>query len=306
MDVDLRKLRYFLAVAETSNFRRAAEQLHISQPALTRQIRVFEAEIQAELFVRSSGGTRLTAAGCELRDEAEALLAASAAVLKRVGRATHPAARIIVGFAGGLTIHPLINEFTKLNPDCDIELHATLPSNQSRLLMNGTVDVCLGRLPIKGSEIAVVPIFSEPRVIAVGREHRLATTKSIGITQLQQENVIQPPDQFPAWWPLSSTDARDARLPAGWGEARTIEDRLENVAAGNGIVIMPTAAARMYPHPGVVYKQLDGVPPATVALAYMAGRVSPLLTNFADLAHARLGNSVDGTVYSRSVEEIVA
>ncbi|GGF32849.1 LysR family transcriptional regulator [Subtercola lobariae] len=307
MDVDLRKLRYFLAVAETSNFRHAAELLHISQPALTRQIRSFEAEISAQLFVRSSGGTRLTAAGRELREQADALLTASEAVLQRVGRATLPGSRLIVGFAAGVMIHPLINEFMQLNPDCEVDLRATLPVNQSRFLVNGSIDVCLGRLPISGSGITVAPVYTEPRILAVGRLHRLATVTSVGVAQLTGERIIQPPEQFPAWWPAAFADEETSQTTARWGEARTVEDRLENVAAGNGLVILPSAAARIYPHPGVVYKRLNGVPPATIALAHQTSRESALLRKFIDLAQLRLGNrAASGLINGKRADEYVA
>ena len=83
MDVDLRKLRYVLAVAEELHFGRAAQRLHIAQPVLSRQIRMFEGELGAELFVRDRRHTELTPAGEQLLHDAKPLLASAAALLRR-------------------------------------------------------------------------------------------------------------------------------------------------------------------------------------------------------------------------------
>src|SRR6476646_1663680 len=89
-DLDMRKLRYFVAVAEELNFGRAADQLHIAQPVLSRQIRSFESELGVKLFERDSRGTRLTAAGKQLLKDAQFFLAESKALRQRLFRATEP------------------------------------------------------------------------------------------------------------------------------------------------------------------------------------------------------------------------
>ncbi|MDT7616441.1 MAG: hypothetical protein QOF00_3888, partial [Pseudonocardiales bacterium] len=99
MDLDLRKLRYFVAVAEELHFGRAAARLHIAQPALSRQIKAFEAELHAELFERSRRSTTLTDAGRRLLDGAGPLLASAVALQRRVRRDT---ATLTVGFMPGL------------------------------------------------------------------------------------------------------------------------------------------------------------------------------------------------------------
>src|ERR1700761_9287 len=98
MDLDLRKLRYFVAVAEELHFGRAADRLHIAQPVLSRQIRVLEGELGTELFLRDRRGTVLTPAGEQLVDEARLLLAHADALLRRVRAAGEGVTRFTIGF----------------------------------------------------------------------------------------------------------------------------------------------------------------------------------------------------------------
>src|ERR1700694_6312697 len=104
MDLDLRKLRYFVAVAEELNFRRAADRLHVAQPVLSRQIRALEKELHAQLFVRDSSGTQLTPAGVQLLADASLLLAGADAARRRVAQAARAASTVTGGVMPGLTV----------------------------------------------------------------------------------------------------------------------------------------------------------------------------------------------------------
>ncbi|MER6352317.1 LysR family transcriptional regulator, partial [Streptomyces sp. NPDC001634] len=106
MDLDLRKVRYFTAVAEQLHFGRAAESLHIAQPVLSRQIRALEKDLDATLFERDSHGVTLTAAGRQLLDDARNLLAAADATRRRVRRAARGPRRLVVGFRAGGGVAP--------------------------------------------------------------------------------------------------------------------------------------------------------------------------------------------------------
>ena len=115
MDLDLRKLRYFVAVAEHLNFGRAAEDLHIAQP-LSRQIRALEQELKAGLFVRGPRGTELTAAGQVLLEDARLLLPAADAARRRVLDAAASRTTFTVGFAPGLIVTDVVREFGQRRP----------------------------------------------------------------------------------------------------------------------------------------------------------------------------------------------
>ena len=122
MDLDLRKVRYFAAVAEHTSFLRAAEALHIAQPVLSRQIRALESELKVTLFDRDTRGTRLTAAGEAMLEEAHSLLAAAEAAQRRVRDAAAGSRRFTVGFTPGVSITPAVREFSARHADVSVQV----------------------------------------------------------------------------------------------------------------------------------------------------------------------------------------
>src|ERR1700722_15431068 len=120
MDLDLRKIRYFVAVAEQLNFGRAAHSLHIAQPVLSRQIRALEAELKVQLFIRDKRGTALTPAGEELLAGAPALLADAEALRRRVGRAARGPGTFTVAFMPGLIVTCAVRAFSAAQPDLSV------------------------------------------------------------------------------------------------------------------------------------------------------------------------------------------
>ncbi|WP_341849475.1 LysR family transcriptional regulator [Streptomyces yokosukanensis] len=119
MDLDLRKVRYFVAVAELLHFGRAAERLHIAQPVLSRQIRALEKDMGAELFVRDSHGVTLTDAGRQLLDDAGKLLTLADGTRRRVLRAARGPRRLVVGFRAGVVVAPALRAFAAAHPDVE-------------------------------------------------------------------------------------------------------------------------------------------------------------------------------------------
>src|ERR1700760_3797543 len=117
MDLDLRKLRYFVAVAGRLHFGRAADDLHIAQPALSRQIRALEDDLGTPLFTRNRHGVALTDAGRQLLTDAGPLLASAQAVRRRVTVAARGSRRLMVGFRAGITVAPAVEQFAARHPD---------------------------------------------------------------------------------------------------------------------------------------------------------------------------------------------
>ncbi|MEU4197558.1 LysR substrate-binding domain-containing protein [Kribbella sp. NPDC026611] len=282
MDVDLRKLRYFVAVAEELHFGRAADRLHIAQPVLSRQIRALEDELRAQLFVRTKRATELTPAGRQLLDDARPLLAAAEAARRRVAQAARGAKTFTVGFMPGLTVTPVVRMLSAAHPEVAVEVIRTTWDDQVDVLHDGRVDVSIVRLPIDQAGLTVRPLFEEPRVAMVPADHRLAGKPAIDISDLADEHLLQDPDAVPEWRDiaLELRAGRPKPLPA----LHSVEEKLEHVAAGNGISIIPLSVAEFYHRPDVTCMPVNDLAPNKVALAWIASRRSRLIREFADLA----------------------
>jgi len=282
MDLDLRKLRYFVAVAEELHFGRAAERLHIAQPVLSRQIRALEDEVRAQLFVRTKRATELTPAGRQLLDDARPLLSAADAARRRVARAARGSKTFTIGFMPGLTVTEAVRAFGASHPDIDVELIRTTWNDQVDVLHDGRVDVSIVRLPIDQAGLTVRPLFEEPRVATLPAGHRLAGKPVIDITDLADEHLLQDPDAVPEWRDIAvELRTRTAKpIPV----LHSVEEKLEHVAAGRGVSIVPLSVATFYQRPDVVTVPVDNLAPNTVALAWIATRRSRLLQDFAGLA----------------------
>ncbi|MFC0107964.1 LysR family transcriptional regulator [Kibdelosporangium aridum] len=281
MDVDLRKLRYFVVLAEELNFGRAAQRLHIAQPVLSRQIRALEDELQVPLFVRDKRSTELTAAGRQLLEDGRPLLAAAEALKRRVAQAARGTTRFSIGFMPGITVTDWVRAFTARHPDVEVELVRTTWDDQVEALHDGRVDVSVVRLPIDQRGLTVRPIFAEPRVAVLPAEHRLAGKESIEIIDLAAERVLNDPDAVPEWRDIS-VQLREGTAPPA-RRYTSIEEKLEDVASGQGIAIIPKSTSEYYNRPDVVHVPVGDIGPNQVCLAWISTRRSPLIHDFAEI-----------------------
>ncbi|MCM2423838.1 LysR family transcriptional regulator [Streptomyces sp. RKAG293] len=285
MDVDLRKLRYFVAVAEESHFGRAAERLHITQPVLSRQIRALEHEVGAQLFTRGRQATELTAAGGQLLEDARPLLASAQALVLRVQQVGHGAATFTVGFMPGITVTRAVREFTARHPELDVQVVRTSWDTQVQSVHEGILDVSFVRLPVEHRGLTLRPLFHEPRVAVLPALHRLAGKQSLVIADLAAEQLLQDPDAVPEWRDLPGrTSAGEA---GSWPVFRTVEEKLEHVATSGGVLVLPLSTAAYYTHTDVAHVPIDDIGPNEVCLAWSADRRSPLVPEFADIAAAQ-------------------
>jgi DNA-binding transcriptional LysR family regulator len=286
MDLDLRRLRYFVTVAEELSFTRAASLLHMTQPALSRQIQSLESGLGVVLFERDRHGTELTLAGQQLLDDARPMLASSAGLERRVRAAGRGETWFTIGFMPGVDSTAIIREFKSIAPHLTIDVVYTSITDQEDYLLDGRVDVCFVRLPISPVSLEVVPLFPEPRVAALPSEDRRATAEAVSIEELRDLPLLQDRLEVPEWrgtsigWP-SDPFRRGARPP-------TVEELLEQVAAGAGFCVLPAGLAAYYRHAYVQYVQLLGVESRMVALAYSASRCMPELEQFAKVAISQL------------------
>ncbi|MBM0275781.1 LysR family transcriptional regulator [Micromonospora tarensis] len=281
MDVDLRKLRYFVAVAEELHFGRAAARLHIAQPVLSRQIRAFEQELRAELFVRDRRSTVLTEAGRQLLTDARALLASAEALRRRVQRAAHDRQTFTIAFMPGIIVTAEARALAQLHPDLTVGVLRTSWADQAAVVRDGRADVSYVRLPTDQRGLRLRPLFTEPRVVVLPSEHRLAGAASVDLAALGEERLLQDPDAVPEWRDLPNRPSEPA---APRPELNSVEEKLEHVAAYAGVVILPLSTATFYTRPDVVHLPVADLGPNQVCLAWAEENSSPLVPEFVDLA----------------------
>ncbi|GAB2516410.1 LysR family transcriptional regulator [Nocardia heshunensis] len=280
-DVDLRKLRYFVAVAEHLHFGRAAEQLYIAQPVLSRQIRALEEELGAQLFARDRRGTALTAAGEQLLIDAKPLLAAAEGLRRRVIRASTGVDMFTVGFMPGLIVTAAVRALTDRHPGLTVELVRTSWYDQVEVVHDGRVDVSVVRLPIESQGLAVRPLYTEPRVVVLPADHPLAGKAELALADLAHEHLLQGPDLVPEWAAVATESRTDRPAPPVF---RSVEEKLEHVAAGHGIIFLPLSVMTFYTRPDIAYVAVPDLAPNQVSLAWSAERPVPLAEEFAILA----------------------
>jgi DNA-binding transcriptional LysR family regulator len=169
MDLDLRKLRYFAAVAEHRHFGHAAEELRIAQPVLSRQVRALERELGCALFERTTRAVQLTSAGEQLLADVPSVLGTAAAATRRVHRAARGARRLVIGFAPGLSVAGVVSVFQQAHPGIDVDMQRLNWFEQGEALRDGRVDVGYLRRPFDGDGIRCVPVGSELAVACLPR-----------------------------------------------------------------------------------------------------------------------------------------
>ncbi|MDX3853394.1 LysR family transcriptional regulator [Streptomyces sp. AK02-01A] len=284
-DLDLRKVRYFLAVAEHLNFGRAAAALHIAQPVLTRQIRALEKELHARLFDRDQRHVELTEAGKQLATDAPGLLAEADAARLRVSRAARGSGTFVVGFMPGLIVSGPVRSLGEAHPDLSVEVRRTGWDDQVAVILDGRVDVGYVRLPVDQRGLTVERLFEEPRVAVLPAGHPLAGAGEITVAELADEHLLQDPGAVPEWRDIA-TEPRGRDTARRAPSLLTVEEKLEHVAIGHGIVVLPLSTAAFYRRPDVAQATITDIGPNRVCLAWRAGRRSRLISEFVALARA--------------------
>lgn len=249
---------------------------------LSRQIRSLENELGAEVFDRDRRGTVLTPAGRQLLEDAVPLLASTQALIRRVQAATSESPTLTVGFMPGITVTPATAAFTRLRPDVNVRLLRTSWNDQVEVLLDGRADVGVVRLPIDRHGLQVRPLFREPRVVVLPVSHPLADRGSVSVGDLAREHLLQDPDAVPEWRDVA-LELRDKQRPEV-PPIHQVEEKLELVASGAGICVLPLSTAGFYTRPDVVPVPVDDIGPNEVALAWVISRRSPLIRDFTQAA----------------------
>jgi DNA-binding transcriptional LysR family regulator len=290
--IELRHLRYFVAVAEELHFTRAAKRLGINQPPLSTQIRQLEDELGAQLFRRHPRGVELTDAGKLMLEEARAILGQVEAAKMGVRRQTRgETGQITVGSAGASYFHPLIpaifREYGLKYPGVILAPQASSTELLVARLRAGQIDVAFIRPPIDGSDgLAIEPLVDEETVIVVPAGHALSNSASAPLAALAKETfVLCSRAQNPGCHDSIIAACRRAGFnPALGQEAPQIVSVIPLVAAGLGVSIVPRSTSRILVD-GVSYLSIEGeAPRSLIGLAHRRNDRSPAVKNFVTVA----------------------
>lgn len=285
---DLRQLRAFAAVAEELNFVRAAERLHLSQPALSHTIKLLESSLGLQLFHRDTRHVRLTGAGALILEDAREILDRYQAFIDRsrdIAKGRRGALKVGYLIGAGVDIVPLIiRAFTEQFPDVNMVLRE-YDFSTPEAGVHGEVDVAILRPPIETPGVELTTLLEEPCVACLPDGHRLARESSVSVFDLLDEPIVAAPGRgvWRDYWLACAY--RRGQPPNVVYEAPTFESELQAVAARRGISITAMAASLFYSRPGLAFPRIEDMPPCHVSVA-VPRNASRLAREFAQIATA--------------------
>ncbi|WP_462388469.1 LysR substrate-binding domain-containing protein [Acidovorax sp. Q11] len=263
--MELRHLRYFVALAEELSFTRAAQRLHVSQPPLSLQIALLEQELGAQLFVRTSRRVGLTLAGQAFLAEARAVLERLDAARQRVAAIGQgQAGRIEVGLSGSHFLGPFpaaLARYRLSHPGVDVVLHEMQPALQQEALRDKRIDVGIARTAVNDDRLASTLLWPDPVVVALSPGHRLAGRKALALGDLRSEPFVMLRRDSSA----HAEHMVQCCVQAGFAPrvAQTTVELaavLSLVAAGLGVALVPSSLGALFA-PRVVFKPLGAKAP---------------------------------------------
>ncbi|HEY6835652.1 MAG TPA: LysR substrate-binding domain-containing protein [Gaiellaceae bacterium] len=291
MQLELRHLRYFLAVADELNFSRAAERLHVAQPALSAQIKAFETLVGCELFRRTTRKVELTTAGELLVPEAREIVGRADEALVKLGAlARTQGGSLRIGFvahAAGETGLEILRRLHEGHPaiEADLVESRTLEGLQQAVVDRET-DATFAWLPIIHEELDSQPVLSERKLVGMHPEHRLATKRAVEPDDLVDEPIITPWERYSpetlAYWLAPFREGRKEFDVY----AESVDNCLNLVSLGVGVYCVPESVERFYGRPDVVFRPLAGVEPAGIALAWRRDTDNPAVAKLVEVTRA--------------------
>jgi DNA-binding transcriptional LysR family regulator len=289
--MELRHLRYFLAVAEELHFGRAAARVHIAQPPLSKQIQQLEQEIGVQLFKRSKRSVELTDAGRIFQKEALGILKSLEIAIKKAKLANWGDARwLSIGFiaSSAYDVLPIIlKEFKKRHPEVELILQEIQSSEQNQALREGRIHVSFARFPKTESGLVFETIYSDQLIAALPQSHPLNKKKSLKLSDLANEPfILQPPLPSPHANNTMQIFANAGITPQIVQAVEETHTALGLVAAGIGITLLPSSWQKLQIR-GVEYRNLiNPTPVLEMKMGYRADETSPALARFIEMVHS--------------------
>jgi DNA-binding transcriptional LysR family regulator len=291
--MELRHLRYFVAVADTLNFRRAAERVHIEQSPLSQQIRNLEQELGVQLFTRTKRRVELTPAGLVFVGDAQAVLARANDGMERARRAARGSiGTLSFAYLTSMTnkfFVSVVHEFQNQYPEVTMSFGDMVPNAVLSAVAQRTADVGFLRGVFSHEELTIVELGIEPLVVALPKGHRLTHKKKLVGSDLAKEPFVMVPDEGSMGYnDVIRAYCRDNGFsPVLRAEANQMQAVTWLVHLGLGLSLIPLSLKGLH-RGNVVYRDLHNPPSISGKMVYRRNDNSPILKNFVNLVLAAI------------------
>jgi len=301
MNIELRHLRYFVAVAEEASFTAAARRVHVAQQVLSTQIRKLEDAVGTRLLERSSRGVAVTPAGAAfLASARETLASLDRGVTAARNAALVVSGRLSVGLslaASGDTRTRLLAAFERAYPQVELRLLAFDLTEPACGLLDRSSDVALLRPPVAAAGIELRQVDSEPRVFVLPAGHPLVTREALTLADVAGLPWVAAdlatdgcdPARWRDDWLINPRPGGD--VPVIGATARTIEEWREHIVAGHGISLCPASAETHNARPGIVFVPGKDTPSTALCAAWRADDSRPAVRSFIEFVTSAAGSS---------------
>lgn len=292
VDIEMRELRYFRAVAETLNFTRAAERLGMTQPPLSRAIGQLERRLDVQLFRRDAREVTLTVAGQTLLEEAARVLDAVSAAARRTRRAALSTRTLLVTAKAGVAtdlLRRIAEVYVAAPGGPRLTTVVSGYGEQESMVRDGRADVALLGSPHEHHGLDLVELISEPRVAALPAGHELARRPTVTCEDLAGLPMPQcPPGASAAvrdyWAGRDRTSGRIHDMPLPGPVVRDSSHLLETVALGQAVALIPISLANRNRRADITYRPVRDASAYTIAIAWPAGSRSPWIADLVRIA----------------------
>lgn len=284
--MELHQLRYFVAVAQTGSFSRAAERCHVSQPSLSQQIQKLERRLKQKLFDRLGRSVVMTEAGNQLLDRAVPILAAVEDTKRILREADDPqGGRLAIGAIPTIApylLPPALKKLLHLYPNVELTVREELTDNLLGSLLAGDLDLGVLALPIPDDRLHLEELFTEPLLLALPRGHRFVHRRHLSLDDLQEEPFILLDEMHCLGQQIVAFCRAGGCHPRITCKSAQIATVQSLIGLGQGVSLLPAMAKRQDRDPHRTYRRLSkGQPTRAIAVAWHRQRYhSPVAERF--------------------------